>query len=414
MRPRVVHISQKDLSQVKGETAHIVELARALWAEGAEVEVLVPGVGRYPDEVPFRIRYLPALRSPRLARLVSFELSLIFFFLSRPLLARRAQVYVRKGVFLHTPLLAARLMGRPAILEVNETDEEPAQFHRVPPHFLPLLHLLSRAAFKMCGHIVAVSEGLRGWIVSLGAPLDRVAIVPNGADPELFRPMSRSACCRALGLEEKFRWVCFVGAMEFWQGLEVLLHAMAAVAREEEKARLLLVGRGSQREKLEQMARDLGIGDRVVFTGAVAQRLVPLYIGASDICAAPVVGADHCPIKVFEYLACERPVVASDIPAVAKVLKASLPGQGSSGWLSRAGCSRDLAARLLQALDTSDAERTAMGRRGRQLVVESYSWRSAARTVLALLCHAGAGRAEPLPSCPTRGPFDAERKGVAS
>jgi glycosyltransferase involved in cell wall biosynthesis len=410
--PLVVHVSQKDLGQLKGETAHIIELARALWAEGAEVEVLAPAVGRYPDEVPFRIRYLPALGSPRLARLASFELSLMFFFLMRPLLARRAQLYVRKGVFLHSALLAARLAGRPAILEVNGTDEEAAQFHSLFPALVPLLNALSQASFKMAGSILTVSEGLRQWIVSHGASLEKVAVVPNAADPELFRPMSKGACCQALGFEGRFRWICFVGAMEFWQGLEVLLQAMATVGQENEEARLLLVGPGSHRERLLRLAEELGIGDRVVLAGAVSRKLVPLYVGASDVCVAPVVAAEHCPIKVFEYLACERPVVASDIPTVAEVLKAS-----GSGWLSKPGCPKDLAAKILEALNTSDAQRSEMGRRGRQVVVERYSWRSVARRVLDNAGWAGqmespAGQAAP-GSCAARS-ANLKRKGVAS
>jgi glycosyltransferase involved in cell wall biosynthesis len=405
-RPRVVHVSQKDLGQLRGETAHIIELARALWSEGAEVEVLVPAVGRYPDEVPFRIRYLPALGGPRLARLVSFELSLAFFFLTRPLLPRRAQVYVRKGVLLHSALLAARLMGRPAILEVNETDQEPAQFHKLPQRFLPFLRLLSRAAFKMSGHIIAVSKGMREWVLSNGASPGKVEVVPNAADPELFRPMSKSACCQALGLDERFRWICFVGAMEFWQGLEVLLQAMASVAQEKEEARLMLVGPGSQRASLLRQAEELGIADRVVLAGAVARRTVPLCIGASDICVAPVIAAEHCPIKVFEYLACERPVVASDIPAIAEVLKAS-----GSGWLSKPGCPKDLAAKMLEALNTSDAEKSEMGRHGRQVVVERYSWRSVARRVLNNAGWSWMGQADSVPGSPVGGSVNLKRKG---
>jgi glycosyltransferase involved in cell wall biosynthesis len=382
----VLHISQKDLSERHAETVHIIELARALHEAGVPVRAVVPGLGRYPQETPFEITYLPALKHPRLLRLLSYEASLLAHLLVRLRSVRRAGVYVRKGLLLLSPLLLARLVGGPAVLEVNGTDEDAARQHGLPPAATALLRLLSRGSYALARHIVVVTDTLRDYLAGMGVPQGKIHVVPNGANTRLFRPLDAEECRRSLGLEAGGRYVCFVGQMAKWQGLDLLLAAAAALAGDFPDLRVLLVGGGEERAGLEAQTERLGLGDRVVFRGPVGFEEVPLYLGAATVCVAPLVVETHSPLKLFEYLACARPVVASDVAGVREVVQ----GYGC-GWLAEPGSAEDLAARLAQGLRAAPEEREAMGRRGREAVVQRHSWDHAARLVMPLLTGGGRG-----------------------
>jgi glycosyltransferase involved in cell wall biosynthesis len=165
-----------------------------------------------------------------------------------------------------------------------------------------------------------------------------------------------------------------------WQGLDVLLEAAGRIASEFPNLRVLLVGGGEERAALADQAQRLGIAERVLFRGPVPFEEVPPYLGAATLCVAPLVVATHSPLKLFEYLACARPVVASDVPGVREIVN-----DYGCGWLAQRGSADDLAEKLAQALRADPAQLEAMGRRGREAVVRSHSWDHAARQVLPLV-----------------------------
>jgi len=378
----LLHISQKDLGERHAETVHIIELARALHEGGVPVRVVAPALGRYPGAVPFEITYLPVVQRPRLLRLLSYEAVLLAHLLARPR-SVRAGVYVRKGLLLLAPVVLARLSGAPAVLEVNGTDEEAARQHHLPAAAAALLRLLSRGSFALARHVVVVTEALRDDLLALGVPARKIHVVPNGANTRLFRPMEAQECRRRLGFDPDARYLCFVGQMAKWQGLDVLLDAAARIARDFPDLRVLLVGGGEERSRLAEQAARLGIGERVLFRGPVPFEEVPVYLGAATLCVAPLIVATHSPLKLFEYLACARPVVASNVPGVREVIEAY-----ACGWLAQPGSADDLAAKLAQALCADPAELAAMGQRGREAVLKHHSWDHAARQIAPLLARA--------------------------
>ena len=134
------------------------------------------------------------------------------------------------------------------------------------------------------------------------------------------------------------------------------------------------------KDNLFKLCKELGVEDRFIFTGVIAYDRVPLYINASDICTAPFIFARNAkiglsPLKLYEYMACGKPVVASNISGVSDVIEAS--GGGISVLPENLDA---LADGILKLLENPDL-RLKMGSKGLSYVTENYSWYSVAKKV---------------------------------
>ena len=137
-------------------------------------------------------------------------------------------------------------------------------------------------------------------------------VTPNGVDPEAFCAQDNAAAKRARGLQDRLV-LGFVGYVREWHGLDRVVDLLAS--REAMKnAHLLVVGDGPARAPLEVQAARLGIADRVQFTGTMSRDRLPGLIAAFDIALQPLVTAYASPLKLFEYMAEGRTIVAPATP----------------------------------------------------------------------------------------------------
>ena len=131
-----------------------------------------------------------------------------------------------------------------------------------------------------------------------------------------------------LGLENSKKYVCFVGHLAAWQGVEFLIYASPLILEKCPDVRFLVVGDGAMKNKLLEITSELGLSDKFIFTGRVPYESVPLYINAADVCVAPFIKERNSKIglsalKTYEYLACGKPIVASSIPGVKDLIDSS-------------------------------------------------------------------------------------------
>jgi len=178
--------------------------------------------------------------------------------------------------------------------------------------------------------------------------------------------------------------ITFVGNIAPWQGLRVLLEALVRLQSDHPDVRLAIIGDGPMRGTLETASRTLGLGTTVSFLGAVEHEIVPLYIGASDVCVVTSTRAmnervGRSPIKLYEYMASGRVVVASDVPGVHEVL------EKSQGGLLVPPDSPEALTRAISWLLENPRDAEAMGERGRSYAVTHCSWRRTAESIAMIL-----------------------------
>jgi glycosyltransferase involved in cell wall biosynthesis len=168
---------------------------------------------------------------------------------------------------------------------------------------------------RACEAMVPSRQQLDDTVRSHFLRRDRVHVVPNGVDVELFRPQSRDDVRSDLGLPST-PIVVAVGRLNAEKGFHYAIESLARVPA----AMLVVVGEGEQRSELEQLAVGLGLGDRVVFVGPQPPELVARYLAAADVFVFPTERDEAAPVVLIEAMASGTPVIASRIGGIPDAL----------------------------------------------------------------------------------------------
>jgi glycosyltransferase involved in cell wall biosynthesis len=198
----------------------------------------------------------------------------------------------------------AGLLRVPAVIKVHGSDMN--VIAKIPSVARNLRWALPRAR-----RVVAVSRPLGDVVASFGVPRERIDVVPNGVDPELFRPRDRSSARALLGhAGDASRWLLYVGRLEEAKGVLDLLTAFSPLSARRPDIRLAIVGDGRVRPECERAAGALG--ERVMVLGARPLEEVALWMAACDALVLPS-WAEGTPNVVIEALASGRRVVATHV-----------------------------------------------------------------------------------------------------
>ncbi len=234
--------------------------------------------------------------------------------------------------------------------------------------------------------IIASSGAGRDDLVGKwGVPARKVTSLMDGVDTAVFRSYPRDEVRRRLGIAPHAPLVVFLGVLNRYQGIDLLLSAMVILKSQGSPVRFLVMGfpEGGYREK----ARELGVDDMVTFTGRIDYAKAPAYLSAGDFAVSPKVSLTEANGKLFNYMACGLPAVVFDTPINREIL-------GDTGVYARFGDATDLANRI-EALAADAAERERLGQQSRERAIANHSWRARGKElseVYRRLVRAGANR----------------------
>lgn len=272
----------------------------------------------------------------------------------------------------HSPVLNAlpslwvgRRRRLPVVYEMRASWEDAAVDHGTTTEG-SVRYRLSRAletfALRRADQVTTICEGLRGDIAVRGVPTEKITVIPNAVDARAFRFGAEpdEALRRALGLEGK-TVIGFAGSFYGYEGLHLLVSALARLVARFPDIRLLLVGGGAQDKALRRQAAAEGVADRVIFTGRVLHSEVQKYYELIDVLAYPRLPIRLTelvtPLKPLEAMAQGRMFVASDVGGHRELVR-----HGETGFLFKAGSVDALAdaiAQVLEARETWPAVRAA-------------------------------------------------------
>jgi PEP-CTERM/exosortase A-associated glycosyltransferase len=283
----------------------------------------------------------------------------------------------------HSPCLngiaairAGRKFGIPVVYEVRAFWEDAAVDHGTSSENglrYKLTRGLETYALKRADAVTTICEGLRRDIVARGIPASKVTVIPNAVDIDKFAVGGEADqdLKRQLGLAGH-RLIGFIGSFYAYEGLDVLLRAVPALVARAPDLRVLLVGGGPQDANLRQQAKDLGIADKVVFTGRVPHDQVQKYYDLLDVLVYPRQSMRLTdlvtPLKPLEAMAQGRILAASSVGGHRELIT-----DGKTGILFAPD---DPAALAHKVGDLLDAQSTwpALRLAGREYVEVERNW----------------------------------------
>jgi glycosyltransferase involved in cell wall biosynthesis len=199
--------------------------------------------------------------------------------------------------------------------------------HRLVPSALlvPATKLLEGFVYRNVDTITAVTPHLKRYVESYDVPNDRVRVLPSGVDTALFSPGSRDeAFLASYGVAPGQPVALFMGTIYRFSGLDRVIQGWPRVLSRFPGAKLMIAGIGEDEPRLKAIARDTGVSQSIVFTGLLPYNALPTAIRSSDVCINPfelnAITRDILPTKLFQYLCCGKPVVATRLPGTSPFL----------------------------------------------------------------------------------------------
>jgi PEP-CTERM/exosortase A-associated glycosyltransferase len=283
----------------------------------------------------------------------------------------------------HSPVLNAlpalrvgKRLGIPVVYEVRAFWEDAAVDHGTTAEGslrYRLTRSLETRALKRANHVFTICEGLRSDIVARGIAAEKVTVIPNAVDIDLFDVggMADPALKHQLGLVD-CTVLGFIGSFYAYEGLDLLLAALPQILVKVPNVRVLLVGGGPQDAALKAQAQALGLQDKVVFTGRVPHAEVQRYYDLVDVLAYPRHSMRLTelvtPLKPLEAMAQGRLLVASDVGGHKELIR-----HGETGVLFKAGSAASLAETII-ALVQQPERWPLLRAAGRRFVESERNW----------------------------------------
>lgn len=375
---KIAFITYEDLSQYNGAVVQLIELSESLVKLGHRVQIYNLLIGHYPEKVPFEIKYVYVINRPTLRNITYSFFS--FFFISYYLCKFKPDCVIFSEYYLDpVPTLLCLLWRTPMVFFVNGIVSEDLSLPMLLKPFMWLINLVQGFHCRNAKKILAITEEVKFDLhIRHNIPLEKIEVVHDGVDPDKIKPLDATEIKQRLNLSEKNFIIGFVGGLFRWHGLDYLIKAAPLIVKEIKNVRFVIIGEGKMKNSLLKMARDYDLENYFIFTGHLHYSQIPLFISAFDICVSFFKGPRKNPgdpIKTYEYLACRKPVIASNVKGYGDFVESI--GAGISVDTSNPEEVANAIVKLLK----DRTMREEMGKRGREGVVKNHTWLERAKQI---------------------------------
>jgi glycosyltransferase involved in cell wall biosynthesis len=358
----------------RGCHVRIYEEARALTSLGHEVCIVTYHLGRDMPGIPvIRIPRVPWYR--KLAAGPSWHkpyLDILLFF--KAIAAARSfrpdviHAHLHEGAFIG--LFLKKLFRIPLVFDCQGSltgEMLDHGFIRSGSRLYRLFYALERIVNNGADFIITSSRsGANALTGSWGVPEERVRGILDGVDTADFRPHPQQDARRALSLPPGRPTVVFIGVLNHYQGIDLLLDVVKILKERGTAPHFLVMG--FPEETYRSRAETEGLGGLVTFTGRVDYSLASLYLCAGDLAVSPKISRTEANGKLFDYMACGLPTVVFDNPINREIL-------GDVGVYAKPGDAADFADRIEELLNDSDKMRE-LSAKVREKAERDHSWRA--------------------------------------
>jgi len=374
---RIYYISRIIYEHNNAELVHTIELFKNMRKTGNKVSLFVYSKNKNTKNDNDLI-FIPTINKKILWAFIG-EIFLIFYLMRRIIATGKPEViYTRLTRNSIVPLIFSKVLRIPFIIEVNGLLIEEMHLFKRSKWEIWLAKKLINLNYKKADKIIAVTEGTKkGIIKTIKIDQDKIVVINNGANIDLFKPMDQKNIRKELGLADNYHYVCFVGNFTPWQGLHNLVDSASYVLKADSEIKYLIVGEGPLKNSITKLTRERGFSNNFIFIGPVSYENVPSYINASDVCVVPKtpLKSGYSPLKLYEYMACGKPIIASNLPGF-EILE-----RNKAGFLVEPGDNKQLADSILKLLKDGETKKE-MGENARKYVVDNHNWENISKEIV--------------------------------
>lgn len=284
-------------------------------------------------------------------------------------------VYQRYSRYNYAGLLFAKTHQIPYVLEYNGSEVWMGRNWGKPLRYEQSAIEIENTVLRHADIVLGNAEAFRSELLAKGVKSDRILIIPNGVDTDIFKPeIDKYLVKEKLGIKEDEIVVSFVGSFGPWHGAEVLAKSVSKVSSQNQNVRFLFIGDGERMSSVKAIVRESHVEGFVLFTGFIDRETIGYYLSASDILVSPQVPNPDgtpffgSPTKLFEYMAMGKAIVASDLDQIGFILSS-----GDDSLLFKPGDSDELASAIL-TLASDPSMRARLGNNARKKAITCFSW----------------------------------------
>lgn len=388
---KILYITLENLSLHKGSVVHIKEVVAGLRKRGHQVGLIACAWNKPVDTYPFyNIHYstLLPLKFLGFKRKLYFVSAVLLFLYLFKVLSRYDIIYARDFPAVITALFPRLIFKKKLVYEVNGIahEEQRLKTDSILNHiFVFLIRKAEEMATKHSESVISVTSQIGAYLVrNYHCSPDKVKAVANGVDTEKFYPIHDETLLeiwkKKLGIEVGETVIAYVGNLAPWQGVNILIESALRLLSRNGCLKFIIVGEGLLKDTLMNRVMNSGVAGRFVFTGMVDHGDIPFLVSIADICVAPFVSKRNkktgtgSPIKVFEYMACGKPVVSSRFEGLEFIEAEGV------GRLTKPDDIIGL-EEALKDLIQDPQKRASMGQKGAEIARERHDWKHSVKKI---------------------------------
>ena len=365
---RIFYICYENLSLQRASTTHIKEVTEHLKKFGNDVVLFAPKTGGYRSKTSVHVVYVPTLKI-RFFEEYIYYVCLLFYLFAYQIRLKADIFYVREMGLSIIPTLVGLVLQVPHVLEINgipTVDLEGMGRYLLKHKIFGFFQYIN---FILAQKIISVSENIKLEVLKTHKDAQKISVIENGVNAALFYPKDKNKIRDLLKLDQDCYYIIFVGSFYPHHGVHNIIHILNHVIQKLPNVKLLMIGRGYLLESTIHLTKKLELTSHVDFIGEVEYEHIPNYINAADagIFILTDIGKIYGKsLKLYEYMACERPVITGESCG-------HFVRENNIGIVIQEEDYQQAANAIVNLLKDNELMNM-MGKNGRKLVMNSFTW----------------------------------------
>lgn len=380
---RIYYFCYEGFKKIGKINNHIRETVSWFSKFDNEVHFFNPKIIKPEFDAPVKLHLVPIINIP-IIKWLSFDVFAFFSLLFNSIIHRPTVIYYRESSSL-VPFFISKLLSVPLLIEVNGWVLAELAEYGYSKFKLMLFRLFQELNYRNATLLVPVSKGLKKLIIKhYRIPSDKIIAVNNGTNPEKYRPIPINEARLTIGLNGDEIIIGFIGGCYPHHGVQHLINSAPYILSELPEVKFVVAGDGAMLESWKALAQQNKVEKKFIFPGNIPFELAPYYINSYDICVAPwdislVGNVGLSPMKLFDFMACGKPIVSSPIFGVKEILEPN-----NAGITVNVKNPKQFARALVDLLKSPNKCDT-IGKNALKTVRLNYTWEQTSRKIINLM-----------------------------